>query len=331
VPGDGRYEWDGFLPALNLPHLADSDRGWIATANQNNLPHGYTHTVGFQWTDPFRFARIEEVLGSGRRFALTDMMRLQHDELSLPARGLVPMLREMSLPEGKARQAANRLASWDLILDKDSVEAAIYTTWEKAIRSAVWDLTVPREARTVLPAGSISTEKLIDWLTVPDGRFGVDPLAGRDALLGKALEQAMSELGRRLGPDMGRWKYGQADLKHVYLKHPLSDVVRTDLRMKFDLGPLPRGGYGHTVNSTSDNDNQTTGASFRIIADTGDWDRSLGTNTPGQSGDPASPHYRDLFEPWAAGKYFPISYSRSKVQSVSEAKTVLTPRMDSPR
>ena len=133
----------------------------------------------------------------------------------------------------------------------------------------------------------------------------------------------MAELEQRLGPDMNRWQYGQAKLKHVLLKHPLSDAVSPDLRARLDLGPLPRGGYAHTVNSTSDNDNQATGASFRIIADVGDWDRSLGTNTPGQSGDPDSPHYRDLFEPWADGEYFPAFFSRAKVESVTEATTVL--------
>jgi penicillin amidase len=85
------------------------------------------------------------------------------------------------------------------------------------------------------------------------------------------------------------------------------------------------------VNSTSDTDNQSTGASFRIIADVGDWDRSLGTNTPGQSGDPDSPHYRDLFGLWAAGNYFPAFYSRPKVESVTEARTMLLPHAGSNR
>ncbi len=154
---------------------------------------------------------------------------------------------------------------------------------------------MPKEARGIFPQRSLSTEKMIEWLTTPDGRFGTDPVAGRDALLLRSLTQAVSELERRLGPDKNRWRYGQEAFKHIRLKHPLSDAVTADLRARLDLGPLPRGGYGHTVNSTSDDDNQATGASFRIIADTGDWDRSVGTNTPGQSGDPASPHYRDLF------------------------------------
>jgi penicillin amidase len=326
VPGDGRYEWEGFLPAVDLPHESDPPRGWLATANQDNLPRGYPFAVGFQWTDPFRFARIAEVLGSGRRFTLTDMMALQHDELALPARALVPLLRGLKPAGDRERQAAERLRSWDLVLDRDSVAAAVYVAWEKALKGLVWEVAVPREARPALPARSLSTEKLIGWLTVPDGRFGTDPLAGRDALLLKALGQALDDLGRRLGPDMGRWQYGQGGMKHVRLRHPLSASVRDDLRARLDLGPLPRGGFAHTVNSTSDEDNQATGASFRVVADVGDWDRSVGTNTPGQSGDPDSPHYRDLFAPWAEGRYFPVFYSRARVESVTEAKEVLVPR-----
>ena len=51
----------------------------------------------------------------------------------------------------------------------------------------------------------------------------------------------------------------------------------------------------------------------------------MGLNTPGQSGDPDSPHYRDLFELWAQGTYFPVAYSRKKVESVTEGVTRLVP------
>ena len=67
------------------------------------------------------------------------------------------------------------------------------------------------------------------------------------------------------------------------------------------------------------------GASFRMVTDVGNWDASVAINTPGQSGDPASPHYRDLFEIWSRGKYFPIFYSRAKVESVTEGQLLLKP------
>jgi penicillin G amidase len=96
-----------------------------------------------------------------------------------------------------------------------------------------------------------------------------------------------------------------------------------------EVGPLPRGGDGMTVSATGLGDNQTTGGSLKIIADTEAWENSVGINTPGQSGDPDSPHYRNPFELWAQGKYFPISYSRKKVESVIESVTRLAPSASS--
>jgi penicillin G amidase len=98
------------------------------------------------------------------------------------------------------------------------------------------------------------------------------------------------------------------------------------VRAKLNVGPYPRGGDSYTVSATGGGDNQVSGGSLKIIADTENWDNSLGLNNPGQSGDPASPHYRDLFEIWSRGKYFPIFYSRAKVESVTEARQILTPR-----
>jgi penicillin G amidase len=63
--------------------------------------------------------------------------------------------------------------------------------------------------------------------------------------------------------------------------------------------------------------------------DTEDWDNSVGLNTPGQSGDVNDPHYRDLYPLWARGKYFPIFYSRARVESVAEKRFELKPAADS--
>jgi len=330
VPGDGRFEWDGFLPPDKLPFEANPSQGWFASANQDNLPPGYPAVVGFQWAEPFRFDRLAEFFPPARRLDLKDMTRLQQDELLLPARSLVPLLIRLKPTGELAREALDRLSTWDFVMGRDSVPASIYATWEKALKIAVWERMVPAEAREILPARQLPLAPMIQSLAKPDARLGADPIAARDKLLLGALDRAVEELKGRLGPDLDRWQYGQPAFKHVALRHPLGEAVKPDLRARLDLGPLPRGGSAHTVNSTSDADNQATGASFRIIADVGDWDRSLGTNTPGQSGDPDSPHYRDLFVPWADGDYFPVAYSRPKVESVAESKTTLTPRPTAP-
>jgi penicillin amidase len=76
---------------------------------------------------------------------------------------------------------------------------------------------------------------------------------------------------------------------------------------------------------TSDSDNQTSGASFRIVVDLADWDLALGTNAPGQSGEPGSLHYSDLFGPWAEGRYVPAYFSREKILEAAEQTIRLEP------
>ena len=107
---------------------------------------------------------------------------------------------------------------------------------------------------------------------------------------------------------MNPWQYSQPDYKHATIFHP-----------------LPRGGNSYTLNNTGGGGNQTSGASFRIIVDTGGWDRAVGSNTPGQSGDPDSPFYDNLFELWANDRFFPVFHSRERVESVAAERTMLVP------
>src|SRR5438067_4085042 len=144
-------------------------------------------------------------------------------------------------------------------------------------------------------------------------------------MLASSLEQAIVELTRKLGPDMARWQYGQEKYHHALIRHPLSAAVKPEIRSRLDVGPAPRGGDSYTVTATGGGDNQVSGGSVKMIANLDNWDTSIALNNPGQSGDPASPHYRDLFELWSRGKYFPVLYTRPKVESVVEERLVLTP------
>ncbi|MBA3269813.1 MAG: penicillin acylase family protein [Acidobacteria bacterium] len=167
---------------------------------------------------------------------------------------------------------------------------------------------------------------MIDWLYAPDGRFGEHPTQARDALLAASLDEAVAELAKRYGPDTQHWRYGQDRFHHALIRHPLSAVVNAKTRAMLSVGPLPRGGDGSTISATANSDNQTAGGSFKMIADTEDWDNSIGVNTPGQAGNPDDPHYRDLFDLWARGQYFTLAYSRKKVESVRASTTQLVPQ-----
>jgi len=62
-----------------------------------------------------------------------------------------------------------------------------------------------------------------------------------------------------------------------------------------------------------------------MVVDVGRWDDSLAINTPGQSRDPSSPHYRDLVERWAKNETFPLLYSRERIEAVAEHRILLEP------
>jgi penicillin amidase len=88
-----------------------------------------------------------------------------------------------------------------------------------------------------------------------------------------------------------------------------------------------RPGDALTPNNTRYDDDfrQIHGATYRHLLDLSDWDRGLATSAPGQSGQPGSPHYGDLFPLWAAGEYFPLAFSRAKVEEVTRHRLWLKP------
>ncbi len=325
VPGDGSYEWEGYLPITAKPNVFDPPSGMWFSANENVTPQEYEYwdAIGYSWSDPYRGDRLAEFLESGRKHSLMDMAALQTDVLAIPARQLIPLLKELKTINTRDEQGRQHLLNWDFKMEKNSIAAGIYATWEKHLKKSLTEQLLPAEVEKYFR--SIQMKKVIDHLVMPDGKFGKDPIVGRDNFLIKNLNEAMEELTKKLGEDMTKWQYGQLKFKHVIIKHPLSNAVNEDWRKKLEVGPAPRGGYSLTTGNTSNNDNQSHGATFRIIVDTGNWDHSIGTNAPGQSGNPEHKNYRNLFDLWANDKFFPVFFSRKKIESVREETFRLTP------
>ncbi|NKI31806.1 penicillin acylase family protein [Croceivirga thetidis] len=325
VPGDGRYEWDGFLPIIEKPNAYNPDNGFLATANQNVTPENYEHwdAIGFSWSDPYRGERVEEVLESGKKMTMEDMKALQVDYTSLPARQLVPLLNDLVFSD-KAANAKTMLMDWDYQLLPNSIEAAIYVEWETQLKEKAEGLFIPEEAKKYITALQLKT--VMDWIINPNKKFGPNSESVRNQFISDAFKDALVSLEKRLGSDMAQWHYGQEKNKHTYMSHALGSVVKDSLKDKMNLGPLPRGGNGYTPGSTGNNDRQSSGASFRLIVNTGDWDTAVGTNGPGQSGDPDSPFYDNLFKSWAEDQYFPVFFSKEKIDSVAADISILKPK-----
>ncbi|MEK6406755.1 MAG: penicillin acylase family protein [Acidobacteriota bacterium] len=325
VPGSsGRYEWKGWLPLSELPRAYNPSKNFIATANHKIIPEGYKHEINFEWAAPFRFHRIEEVLGKGGKFTIEDFERLQHDETSLAARELVPLLRGKLFEFAVSTQeAAELMLQWDCVLAKDSAAAAIFEVWLQKLGSNFASRVVPSEAKSLVSAASLFT-RMIRVLRLPDEKtFGANAQAKAAVLISASFDEAVTELRARFGQDMKKWRWG--DLHLAEFKHLLStDDAR---RAVFDLKPVSRGGDGNTVNATAGaRFIQRSGASFREILDLSDWDNSVAINVPGQSGQPGSPHYGDLLQLWAEGRYFPLLFTREKVEKHTAERLLLDPK-----
>ena len=315
VPGDGSHEWQGYREIKKRPNLYNPASGIFTTSNEHVTPRDYPlmEEVNHEWSDPYRGDRVLEVLSSGRQHSMQDMVALQTDYLSIPARELVPMLGHLEWTSEDIGDAADLLKKWDYLLTPDSEAAGIYVAFEDELKKSMNDLLVPAAAKGEL---SVQMKRVIDYLIYPDEKFGPSPIKGRDELILKSFESAVRDLQKRYGTDMSNWIYGGAQYKHITLKHPMSNAITDEMRDRLEVGPAPRGGNAYTVNMTSSNLNQTSGGSFKIICDTGNWDHTLATNTPGQNGNPDHPHYRNLFDLWARDQYFPLFYSKEKIEGV---------------
>jgi penicillin amidase len=175
--------------------------------------------------------------------------------------------------------------------------------------------------------GNPDAEVLMQSLEKPQTVFASDAIARRNQVLLTSLTLAWIDLQRLLGPDPAQWQWGK--LHHSLMAHPFASAVDAGERTKLNVGPLPKFGSAHTPNQSSydpNNFQQTGGPSFRVVIDVGNWDNSHAVNAPGQSGDPDSPHYRDLAPLWLKGEYFPLLYSRKLIEEAAVQRFELLPR-----
>ena len=174
---------------------------------------------------------------------------------------------------------------------------------------------------------SVDVTAMMNALERPAARFGRHAKSKRDQLLLTSLGAAYAELEQAGGPDPKAWRWDK--LHYSYFAHPMSIIGDGALRGKLNVGPFPAQGGPFTVSQSGYRPTdflKLNGPSFRVVVDVGNWDNSRAMNTPGQSGDPDSPHYRDLAPAWGKGDYFPLLYSRKLIEAATETTIKLQPR-----
>ncbi|GAA2866251.1 penicillin acylase family protein [Pseudonocardia halophobica] len=335
VPGDGRYEWAGFYDADQLPGAVNPEQGFLATANECNLPEDFPadRHVTYDWYAPFRRHRLDEVLAQTTDATPESMVALQGDYLSTPARRILARVRELDVPGDTDGLAL--LLDWDGTLTADSAAAAVFEVWYRrhlrpALLARALEEHVANPAETaarISPAEDLLADARIDLELVenPGTRLGPNPDKFLAETVAWTLPAAVAELAELLGPDRATWRWGRLHVAQA--RHPLAALLTDVPGEQLVAGPEPRGGSGDTVGNTAYGPNfvQSAGATFRLVVDVGEWDSSLAMNAPGQSGRLDDPHATDLFGPWSRDEAFPLLYSRERIDAAAEHVIELRP------
>ena len=316
VMGDGNYEWDGYLPIVDKPNIFNPEEEYFATANQNVTPESYNewNAIGFSWSDPYRGDRVNEILESSTDLTMKDMIELQVDYHSIPSIKLIKMLSQVKM-DNKFNTYLQKLLDWDNKIVKGSGEALVYVNWEREIMRKYHEKYVPDEVKEFI---NVQLYRIINNLNESTNKE-------RDGFLKETFISSVRELELNFGDKLNSAVYGQNDYKHIRVRHPLELVVNDSISKILGFKTYPRGGNAYTPGSTGSNLSQSSGATFRVIIDTENWDNSLASNAPGQSGNPNSQFYRNLYEEWANDKYFKLLYSKDKILNSLSEREIFNP------
>ncbi len=325
LPADGwagNAEWTGWIPFDELPHTFDPPEHLIVTANNRPAPAAYPHLVGVEWTEPFRAERITDLLKAKPKLTPDDFAAIQADTRSLHAVSLLPLLLSHARPRDASGQAALKiLSTWDHDARADSAAAAIFQAWFHALVPAIaGDELGARVLDDYVAAERMSfvARFLVNVLTGPSAAWCDDRATpGRetcDEVVTSALDTAVADLTRRLGRDMGRWRWDR--IHRAIFPHQGLDAVAA-LRPLLSRS-VPNGGDWSTVDvggvAQAHPYEQHAIPGYRQIVDLSPANDSRFLDSVGQSGHFLSPHYDDRLHDWRAVRHQPMRMTRAQAE-----------------
>jgi len=333
----GKNEWQGTVPGEELPSDVNPAAGFVATANDRIETPGDGIYLSSDFAPGYRAERIRQVLSGAPTFSIEAFLKLQGDLQCIPAQRFIEAIDGFSANDPAAKRLISLLRNWDRRMAPDSVGAAVYAVLffrllENTFRDEMGDLTerffgVGLNALQPLNRFSGHSRVILLSLIKEPGSVWFDDNRTPERetfgiLLEKSLKETADFLKQRLGADPDGWRWGR--LHTVAIGHPLGRVKPLD--RIFNIGPFAGGGHFCTVAQSSvmpgmDFSLDGWAVSNRHIYDLNNWDNSLGSIVPGQSGMIGSPHYKDQVDLWRQGEHHPLYFSREKVEK--EAVQVL--------
>jgi len=329
APGwDAKYDWKGFLPFDELPHQIDPPGGTIATANNAIVDSRYPYHITFDWEHPYRIRRIHELLAARDKHSVESFRRAQGDNVSTMARDFLVALLKSNPPGEGSRRALELLRAWDGDMDLNRPEPLIFSHWYRQLEIRIYADELGSLFRESWHYRPLFVQRALSDRQVWCDDVTTDVAETCDQAIASALEQTVEELTEEHGKDMAKWRWG--DVHYAHMKHlpftfvPVLNKI-FDLRIDASGGPytINRGGY--SVTNKKAPFAEIHGASFRVIYDLDDLDRSLYMHTTGQSGNPISQFFDNFVRPWRDIEYISMTTSKRDYSAGSHGTLVLTP------
>ncbi|WP_235916907.1 penicillin acylase family protein [Brucella anthropi] len=316
VPGDGRYEWGGYLPPQAGPYEINPAHGFVATANAMNVPDDWSRSnpaIGYEWLDSSRHDTLHRELSRSEPISLADCAHLQCSTFS-PIAGRVlaclsTMLAVTEMPVWRLLQ------NWDGDLTPGSAAAAFFEVWFSKHLGPLAARTEGATPQIVPLLFPFDAPSIVVWL---EGAHGNAQMAEQ---IVQSLKDGFAECEVMMGADPERWSWGR--IHKLHLQHPLQELTEEN----WSLQPIGLGGSSSTLNYANyrlADFSVLAGPSVRMVIDVGGWDNSLFINNPGQSGVPETLNYQNLFNGWRDGNHCPLVYSPKAVQAAAVYTIMLT-------
>jgi penicillin amidase len=303
------------VPFARLPHVAASRATFAFTANDRVYAAGYPYRLTAAFSPPYRAARIKALLARPP-YGVAAFEAVQADETSLAERELAARtaraLARDAPNDDALRPLALALAAFDGRFSANST-SAVYVN---AVRRIATEELVRMHMPPLVADEYLNRdggEAFVATLRALRERpRGWVPNDDYDAFLVRAARASLEDLRHRhlLGVTWG-------DAGARTARHPLS-FIGIDA---FNGVRFPGGGDGYSPHVQAPQNAQ----SFRAVWDVGNWNAGGMVIPLGESGEPGSPHYRDLAPTWLAGTLVPLPFGDPAVRRAAAETLELDP------
>jgi len=320
VPGDtDDYEWTGYIPFDQLPQALNPDSGLIITANARVVGPNYKPYLTDRWEEPYRTARIYDLLEDKTNLRPIDMLKVETDTYSYPHAFLADQMaaaaKKAQPKDQRAQQLMNELKDFSGLADADS---PVVSFLEASRRAALQIILEPYLGKDTNLYSWRSTTFLQKVLTDRPAKWLPPAYKTYDDLLAAAADRAIPTLAEQTKSEhinAWQWKY----LNPLDMLHPIGR--EGVLKSLLSIANKPQSGTRYSIRAAMNRH----GPSMRFIANLANWDDSILVLPAGQSGQIGSTHYSDQFSYWYEGKPITAPYTDAAESKVRKHTLTLAP------